>query len=84
MYRLIRLALACVGCLFAACLSLSTPASADDYIDCQGGEGVCGPDDYIHYYCYGDSLDGKPSLKAAVDWVMDLMDNQTVMTSVYQ
>jgi hypothetical protein len=59
-------------------------ARADDYIDCAQGYGVCGPDDYTHYYCYGTSLDGKPSLKDAADWVMTLMENQTVMTTVLQ
>lgn len=65
------------------CLSAPT-SSADQYINCDQGNGFCGPDDYIHYYCYGSTLNGATEIRDQVDWVMDLMENQTVMTTTKQ
>lgn len=56
-------------------------ATADTYIDCDQGAGVCGPDDKVHYWCFGSSYDGYPNMRDAASRAMNQHENDTELTT---
>jgi len=61
--------------------SVAAPAVADGYIDCNRGNGVCGPDDDTHYWCFGDSVNSD-NLRMSYRWSVSNMEDRTIMNGL--
>jgi len=91
--RTLRLVLGTIVTVLALVLGsvvVSATVQADQYIDCQiegsGGphDGVCGPDDDTHYWCFGGSTDGDEDLKGSFRWSIANMETLTQMNAINQ